>query len=142
MGIALVTSFGVPVAQVIEVEKTQNGIKIHNVYVAADVGIAIDPSNIEAQLISGINFGLAAAMMGEITLKDGKVEQTNFHNFDSIRMHQAPAIHCKILENGERIRGIGEPGTPPAAPALANAIYAATGVRLREMPFKKQIQFV
>lgn len=142
MGIALVTSFGVPVAQVIEVEKTQNGIKIHNVYVAADVGIAIDPSNIEAQLISGINFGLAAAMMGEITVKDGKVEQTNFHNFDSIRMHQAPAIHCKILENGERIRGIGEPGTPPAAPALANAIYAATGVRLREMPFKKQIQFV
>lgn len=142
LGVALVTSFGVPVAEIIEVVNTPRGIKILNVYVAADVGIAIDPVNIEAQLISAVNFGLAGAMMGEITLLDGKVQQTNFHNYDAIRMHQAPAIHSKILENGERIRGIGEPGTPPAAPALANAIYAATGLRLREMPFNKQIQFV
>ena len=142
VGVALVTSFGVPVAQVIEVENTPKGIKILNVYVAADVGIAIDPSNIDAQLISGVNFGLSAAIMSEITLKDGKVEQTNFHNFDALRMYQAPAIHTRIIENGERIKGIGEPGTPPAAPALANAIFAVTGLRMRDMPFNKHIKFV
>ena len=136
------TSFGVPVAEIVEVVNTPRGIKILNVYVAADVGLAIDSRNIEAQLISAVNFGLAGAMMGEITLLDGKVQQTNFHNYDAIRMHQAPVIHTKILENGERIRGIGEPGTPPAAPALANAIFAATGLRMREMPFNKHIQFV
>ncbi|MBN23664.1 MAG: isoquinoline 1-oxidoreductase [Alteromonadaceae bacterium] len=142
LGVALVTSFGVPVAEIVEVVNTPRGIKILNVYVAADLGIAIDSRNIDAQLISAVNFGLAGAMMGEITLLDGKVQQTNFHNYDAIRMHQAPVIHTKILENGERIRGIGEPGTPPAAPALANAIFAATGLRMREMPFNKHIQFV
>lgn len=142
MGFAFVTSFGVPVAQVIEVENTPLGIKIINVYAVADVGIALDPGNLDAQLISGINFGLAAAMMGEISVKHGKVEQTNFHNYDSIRMHQAPKIHTKILENSDHIKGIGEPGTPPAAPALANAIFAATGQRIREMPMNKHIRFV
>ena len=142
LGFAFVTSFGVPVAEIIEVENTPNGIKILNVYAVADVGIALDPSNIDAQLISGINFGLAAAMMGEITVSNGQVRQTNFHNYDSIRMYQAPQIHTQILENSEHIKGIGEPGTPPAAPALANAIFAATGQRIREMPMNKHIKFV
>lgn len=92
--------------------------------------------------MSGINFGLSAAMMGEITVKDGKIEQTNFHQYDSIRMNQAPNIQVKVLENGEKIRGIGEPGTPPAAPALGNAIFAATGKRIRELPFGKSIKFI
>ena len=142
LGIAFTLSFGVPVAEIIEVENTPNGIKILNVWAAVDVGIALDPRNIKAQVMSGINFGLAAAMMGEITVKDGMVEQTNFDQYDSIRMNQAPNIFVEILENGDEIRGIGEPGTPPAAPALGNAIFAVTGKRIRELPFNKSIKFV
>ena len=73
--------------------------------------------------------------------EDGKVVQSNFHNYDAIRMNQAPDIEVRVLENGEKIRGIGEPGTPPAAPALANAIFAATGQRIRELPLRKHIKF-
>ena len=131
-GVAFVLSFGVPVAEVVEVANTPNGIRIVRVHAVVDVGTALDPRNIEGQVQSGINFGLAAAMTGEITIEDGAVVEGNFHQYDAIRMQQAPDIEVKILENGERIRGIGEPGTPPAAPALANAIFAATGQRIRE----------
>jgi isoquinoline 1-oxidoreductase beta subunit len=141
-GVAFVLAFGVPTAEVVEIKKVGERIKIVKVFAAADVGIALDPGNLEAQLQSGINFGLGTAMMGEITVEDGKVRQTNFHDFDALRMHQAPEIAVKVLENGKKIRGIGEPGTPPAAPALANAIFALTGKRLREMPFNKQVSFV
>ncbi|MGI9272935.1 MAG: molybdopterin cofactor-binding domain-containing protein [Woeseiaceae bacterium] len=140
-GVAFVLSFGVPAAQVIEVADTPLGLRILKVYAAVDVGVALDPRNIEAQVQSGINFGLAAAIMGEITVNDGIVEQSNFHNYDAIRMSQAPDIEVKILQNGEKIRGIGEPATPPAAPALANAIFAATGNRIRELPLNKHIKF-
>jgi isoquinoline 1-oxidoreductase beta subunit len=140
-GVAFVMSFGVPVAEVIEVADTPLGIKILKVYAAVDIGTALDPRNVEAQVQSGVNFGLAAAIMGEISVADGAVEQSNFHNYDAIRMRQAPAIEVKILEHGDKIRGIGEPATPPAAPALANAIFAATGNRIRELPFKKHIKF-
>ena len=141
-GIAFVLSFGVPTAEVVEVADTASGIEIVKVWVAADVGTALDPRNIEAQLQSGVNFGLAAAMQGEVTFSDGKVEQTNFHNYDSIRINQSPPIDVRVLENGKKIRGVGEPGTPPAAPALANAIFAATGKRIRELPLNKHVQFV
>ncbi len=140
-GVAFVLSFGVPVAEVIEVADTGNGIRIVNAYAAVDVGTALDPANIEAQVQSGINFGLAAAISGEITIGDGRIQQTNFHQFDAIRMNQAPAIAVRVLENGDKIRGIGEPGTPPAAPALANAIFAATGRRIRELPLSKHVRF-
>jgi isoquinoline 1-oxidoreductase beta subunit len=140
-GVAFVLSFGVPVAEVVEVVDTPDGIRITNVWAAIDVGTALDPRNIEAQVQSGINFGLSAAMFNEITLKDGAVQQRNFHNYPVMRLAQAPRITIKIFENGHRLRGIGEPGTPPAAPALANAIYAATGSRLREMPFSKSVRF-
>jgi isoquinoline 1-oxidoreductase beta subunit len=136
-GIAFVLSFGVPVAEVVEVAETENGIHIVNVWVAADVGIALDPGNVEAQLQSAVNFGLAAAMQGEITFEDGKAQQSNFHNYDAIRMDKAPPITVRVLENGTKIRGVGEPGTPPAAPALANAIFAATGRRIRQLPLSK-----
>ena len=141
-GVAFVLSFGVPVAEVVEVANTDSGVRILKVYAAADVGIALDPAIIESQLQSGINFGLAAAMMGEITIDDGAVVESNFHDYDAIRMRQAPAFEVRILENGGKIRGIGEPGTPPAAPALANAIFAATGQRIRELPLNKHIEFV
>lgn len=142
LGLAFTISFGVPSAQVIEVADTPSGIKIIKVYAAVDLGTALDPRNIQAQVMSGINFGLAAAIMGEITVKEGQIEQTNFHNYGSLRFNQAPEIEVNILENGDKIRGIGEPGTPPAAPALANAIFAAKGKRIRELPLHKKITFV
>ena len=142
LGVAFCLSFGVPAAEVVEIAIIDEKVKIIKVYAAVDVGTALDPRNIEAQVSGGINFGLAAAMMGEITIEDGEVQQTNFHMFNSIRINQAPDIEVRVLENGSRIRGIGEPGTPPAAPALANAIFAATGKRIRELPLNKQIDFV
>jgi isoquinoline 1-oxidoreductase beta subunit len=141
MGLAFVLSFGVPVAEIVEVADTDRGIRILNVWAAVDVGTALDPRNVEAQVQSGVNFGLAAAMMGSITIRDGMIEQRNFDTFDAMRMSQAPDIKVRILENGEKIRGIGEPGTPPAAPALANAIFAATGRRIRELPLNKHMRF-
>jgi isoquinoline 1-oxidoreductase beta subunit len=140
-GVAFVMSFGVPVAEVVEVEDTPRGVKIRKVFAAVDVGVALDPRNIEAQVQSGIIFGLTAAMQGEITIAGGMVEQSNFHNYDAMRISQVPVIEVKILENGDKIRGIGEPGTPPAAPALANAIFALTGERIRELPLNKHVKF-
>ncbi|MEM7610698.1 MAG: molybdopterin cofactor-binding domain-containing protein [Pseudomonadota bacterium] len=141
-GVAFVYSFGVSVAQVIEVANTSAGIRLIDVWVAADVGIALDPRNIEGQLQGGIIFGLTAAIKGEITVADGQVEQKNFNTYDGLRLRQVPGISVNVLENGSKIRGIGEPGLPPAAPALANAIYAATGQRIRELPLEKHINFV
>ncbi len=140
-GVAFYLSFGVPTAQVMEIEQTRNGIRIINAYAVADVGIALDPRNVEAQIQSGIIYGLTAAIMGEITVDDGVVEQSNFHDYDGLRMYQSPDIKVKILENGTKIRGVGEPGTPPAAPALANAIFALTGKRIRQLPVEKSIEF-
>lgn len=140
-GMAFCLAFGVPTAEVIEVANTDEGLKVTKAFAAVDVGVALDPGNIEAQVMGGLNYGLSAAIMSEITLDNGEVEQTNFHNYDAMRMYQAPSIDVKILENAEKIRGIGEPGTPPAAPALANAIFAATGQRIREMPFSKFVDF-
>ena len=140
-GLAFHFSFGVPTAEVVEVSVTKDGVRIDQVFVAADVGTALDPRNIEAQLQSGVIFGLSAAMFGEITFANGAVEQTNFHQYEAVRMGQSPKIHVKVLEGGGPIRGVGEPGTPPAAPALANAIFNATGQRIRELPLRKHIGF-
>jgi isoquinoline 1-oxidoreductase subunit beta len=140
-GIAFALSFGVPTAEVIEVEQTDAGIKLTNIWAAVDVGIALDPSIIEAQVQSAIIFGLSAAIRGEITFADGLAEQTNFADYEPLRLYQCPPISVAILENGDRIRGIGEPGTPPAAPALANAIFALTGQRIRSLPLGREIAF-
>jgi isoquinoline 1-oxidoreductase beta subunit len=140
-GVAFHLSFGVPTAEVVEVSITKDGVRIDQVFVAADVGTALDPRNIESQLQSGVIFGLSAAMFGEITFVNGAVEQTNFHQYEAVRMGQSPKIHVRVLEGGGPIRGVGEPGTPPAAPALANAIFNATGKRIRELPLRKHIDF-
>jgi isoquinoline 1-oxidoreductase subunit beta len=140
-GIAFALSFGVPVAEVIEVEQTDAGIKLINIWAAVDVGIALDPRIIEAQVQSAIIFGLSAAIRGEITFADGVAEQTSFPDYEPLRLYQCPPISVAILENGDRIRGIGEPGTPPAAPALANAIFALTGQRIRSLPLGREIAF-
>lgn len=141
-GVAFHFSFGVPTAEVVEVSVTPDGIRVDQVFVAADVGTALDPRNIEAQLQSAVIFGLSAAMFGEISFAKGAAEQRNFHQYEAVRMGQSPQIQVKVLEGGGRIRGVGETGTPPAAPALANAIFNATGQRIRELPLRKHIGFV
>lgn len=140
-GLAFCMSFGVPVAEVVEVENTPEGLRLTNIWAAADVGIALDPGNIEAQLQGAIVYGLSAAIRGEITLADGAVEQQNFWDYEPLRLSQCPPITTRILENQSHIRGIGEPGTPPIAPALGNAIFALTGQRLRDLPFAKSVSF-
>ena len=137
----MVESFGVPVAEVIDVTMTDRGIKIDTVYVAADVGRVIDPVNFENQVQGGVVFGLGHAMNCEITYEGGVAEQQNFDSFEGMRMSQCPEIVVRGLENGDAVRGVGEPPVPPAAPALAAAIHAATGVWLREMPFSKYVTF-
>lgn len=141
-GVSFVISFGVPTAQVTEVENTKNGIKIHKVWMAADVGKVIDPVNLENMAQGGVVFGLGHAINCEITYADGMAQQTNYHAHEGMRMYQCPDIEFRALENAEQIRGFGEPPVPPTAPALGNAIFAATGERLREMPFNKFIDFV
>lgn len=141
-GVALVTSFGVPVAEVVEVTSTENGIKIDRVFVAAEVGRVVDPVTFENVVAGGVIWGLGHAMNSEITYADGRAEQDNYHMAEGMRLHQCPVIEVRALEHGDTVRGIGEPPVPPAAPALANAIFAATGTRLREMPFYNTVDFV
>ena len=140
-GIAFCMSFGAPTAEVVEVTMTADGIRIDKVFVAAEVGIVVDPVNFENQVMGGVIWGLGHAMNCEITYSDGMAEQANYYDFEAMRIHQCPEIHVRGLENGDKVRGIGEPPVPPAAPALAGAIFAATGQRLREMPFNKFIDF-
>jgi isoquinoline 1-oxidoreductase beta subunit len=141
-GIAFTLAFGVPVAQVVEVTDVQGAIRIDKVFVAADVGRVLDPVNFEAQLAGGVIWGLGHAMNCEITYRDGVAEQDNFHAFEGMRLYQTPQIEVRGLENGDKIKGIGEPGVPPAAPALGNAIFAATGQRIRTLPFANHIDFL
>lgn len=141
-GVAFVESFGTAVAEVVEVTMTDSGIKIDKVWVAADVGKVIDPVNFENLVQGGVIWGLGHAMNCELTYAKGAVQQTNFNHHEAMRMYQCPVIEVRGLENDYTVRGIGEPPVPPAAPALANAIFAATGKRIREMPFNKFIDFV
>ena len=141
-GVAFTLSFGVPVAEVVEVTSTPRGIKIDKVFVAVEVGKVLDPVNFENQAQGGVIWGLGHAMNAELTYADGAPEQTNFHAFEGMRLYQTPVIEIRALTNSSEIRGIGEPTVPPAAPALANAIFAATGKRIRELPLDKHVQFV
>jgi isoquinoline 1-oxidoreductase subunit beta len=126
---------------VIEVADTPEGIRMTRAWAAVDVGLALDPRNIEGQVQGAMVFGLSAAMTGRITVAEGRVEQQSFPDFDPLRLSQCPPIMVRVLENGEKIRGIGEPGTPPAAPALANAIFALTGQRHRKLPLADAVSF-
>lgn len=141
-GVAFCMSFGAPTAEVVDVTMTDGGIRIDAVYVAAEVGTVVDPVNFDNQVKGGVIWGLGHAINCEITYSDGMAEQSNYYDHEGMRMYQCPDIHVRGLENGNKVRGIGEPPVPPAAPALAGAIFAATGQRLREMPFNKFIDFV
>jgi isoquinoline 1-oxidoreductase beta subunit len=134
-GIAVAESFGSFVAQVAEVSVAKDGTpKVHRVVAAVDCGATVNPMTIERQVESAIVYGLSAALYGQITHKDGVVEQGNFHNYPVLRMSEMPKVEVHILPSQEAPGGMGEPGTPPIAPAVCNAIFAATGVRVRELP--------
>lgn len=135
-GVALHQSFGTIVAQVAEVSVVDKQIIVHRVVCAVDCGIAVNPAIISQQVESSVVFGLSAALSGEITIKDGKVEQTNFHQYEVLRMNQAPKVETVIMLSAEPPEGMGEPAVPPVAPAVANAVFALTGQRLRSLPLR------
>ena len=141
-GLAYAMSTGAASAEVVEIRHSEAGIEIVQAWAAVDVGVALDPGNIEAQVQGALLYGLSSAIYGEITLVDGAVEQTNFDAYPLLQLAQAPPVEVRIHERGKTIRGIGEVATPAAAPALGNAIFAATGQRIRELPFGKHIRFV
>lgn len=135
-GVALHQSFGSMVAQVAEVSIVDKEIRVHRVVCALDCGIAVNPNIIRQQIESAIVFGLSAALMGEITIKDGQVQQSNFHDYPVLRMNQAPEVETIIIASSEHPEGIGEPGLPPIAPAVANAVFKLSGQRLRSLPLR------
>jgi isoquinoline 1-oxidoreductase beta subunit len=136
-GIATHFSFDSYVAQVAEVSVEKDGtVHVHRVVAAVDCGRAVNPDTVKAQLEGGIIFGLTAALKTEITLDKGRVQQRNFNDYPMLRMFEAPAIEVFIVPSTEHPTGVGEPGVPPVAPAVANAIFAATGKRVRRLPIK------
>ncbi|ATG35064.1 isoquinoline 1-oxidoreductase subunit beta [Phaeobacter piscinae] len=141
-GVAMAYSFGTPVAQVIEVADEEGQIRMTNAWIAADLGRVIDPKNTRAQMFGGMVYGLSAACFGEITIDGGAVEQENFPDYDALRMHTMPRVEVTLLENQPRMGGAGEPGTPPAAPALANALFDLTGKRARQLPLMHEFDLL
>jgi isoquinoline 1-oxidoreductase beta subunit len=134
-GIALQFVFGSYLAQVAEVEVAKDGsVRVHRVVCAMDCGTVINPDTVQAQIQSGVMFGVTAALYGEITLKNGRVEQTNFDTYQILRINEAPAIEVHVIKSAEPPGGMGEAGTSGIVPAIANAVFAATGKRLRKMP--------
>lgn len=134
-GIALHKSFRSIVCQVVEITQIEDKkFSIDKYYNVIDCGRVVNPDTVEAQMQSGIMYGLSAALYGKITFKDGEVEQYNFPQYEVVRMNVAPLVENHIMDNDEYPGGVGEPATPPAAPALANAIFAATGQRIRSLP--------
>lgn len=135
-GIAITESFMTIVAEVVTVDMTGAEPRVLHVHCAADAGLAVNPDGFEAQMQSGIIFGLTAALYGDITIADGAVEQSNFHDYEMIRMDNAPDIDVIIMNTEAPIGGAGEPGTPPITPAFTNAIFSVTGKRIRDLPVK------
>jgi len=134
-GIGVMEGYDTYMAQVAEVSVKDGKIKVHRVVVAVDLGRMVNPNIVEQQLESNIVFGLTAALYGDITLKDGRVQQTNFHDYKLLRMPETPKIEMHIVKSTEKPGGIGEPGMALLSPVVANAVFALTGKRLRKMPF-------
>ncbi len=136
-GISLQESFGSLVAQVVEVTVSDGELKVDRVVAAVDAGFAVSPDGLSAQIESGIAYGLTAALYGEITIENGAVKQSNFHDYQALRMPEAPAIETHIVNSYAAVGGAGEPGTPGIAPALVNAVFDATGLRVRRLPLNR-----
>ena len=140
-GIATHFSFETYVAQVIEASVEKNGnVKVHRVVCAVDCGTIVNPDIVKAQMESGIIFGTTAALWGEITVRNGRVEQHNFNDYRAVRMREAPVIEVHLVQSAEAPGGVGEPGTSAVMPAITNAIYAASGKRIRILPVKDQLR--
>lgn len=138
-GLAVHESFGSFVAQVAEVTVSKEGnVRVNRVVCAIDCGPTVNPDTIRAQMEGGIVFGLSAALYGAITFEDGRVQQTNFHDYPVLRMNEMPKVEVYIVESKEKMGGVGEPGVPPTAPAVTNAIFAATGKRIRRLPIRAE----
>ncbi|MGZ5117860.1 MAG: molybdopterin cofactor-binding domain-containing protein, partial [Burkholderiales bacterium] len=136
-GVAVHESFNTFVAQVAEVTVLDKGtFRVDRVVCAVDCGVAVNPDVIRAQMEGGIGYGLSAALHGAITLKDGRVEQSNFNDYRPLRINEMPRVEVYIVASNEKPTGVGEPGVPPIAPAVANALAAATGQRLRNLPLR------
>ena len=135
-GISCHKSFGTWVAQVARVSIENNKVKVHEVFCAVDCGTIINPAIVKAQISSAIIYGLSATLKSKITLKNGRVNQSNFNDFEVIRMDESPKIHVHLTESDAPPKGVGEPGLPPIAPAVVNAVYAAIGKRIRQLPIK------
>jgi isoquinoline 1-oxidoreductase beta subunit len=134
-GVAVHESFGSVVAHVVEVSMDKGELKLHRIVSAIDCGLVVNPLTVAAQVESAAVYGMSAALYGKITLKDGVVEQSNFHNYPLLRMAEMPKVEVHIVPGGETPTGVGEPGLPPIAPAISNALFALTGKRLRSLPF-------
>ena len=142
-GVSLQFVFGTYLAQVAEVEVSKDGaVRVRRVVCAVDCGTVVNPDTVKAQIQSAIIFGITAALHGEITLKDGRVQQNNFHDYQMLRMNEAPAIEVYIVNSTEPPGGMGEAGTSAITPAVTNAIYAATGTRVRKLPVADQARHV
>jgi len=133
-GVALHESFGSIVAEVVEVSLVDGAPRVHRVVCAADIGTVVNPGIVAQQMEGAIIFGLTAALHGRIDIEHGAVQQTNFPNYAMLKMAQTPAIETHLVSSTRAPGGVGEPGTPPLAPALANALFALTGKRLRDLP--------
>lgn len=139
-GIAVHESFNSVCAQVAEVSLVNGEVKVHKVVAAFDCGRVVNPMTVEAQLQGAIAFGLSGALFGKLTLKEGRVEQSNFHDYRVLRMNEMPAIEVHLVPGGDKPTGVGEPGVPPVAPAVANAVFALTGKRVRSLPFADSVR--
>jgi len=139
-GIAVVESFGSHVAEVAEIslDRKSKALKVHRVVGAVDCGRYVNPETIRAQIEGGIIYGLTAALNGEITIGSGRVEQANFNDYEIVRINDAPQVEVHIVESNDASGGVGEPGTPPIAPAVCNAIFAATGKPVRRLPIRPE----
>ncbi|MFT5889461.1 MAG: isoquinoline 1-oxidoreductase beta subunit [Zhongshania sp.] len=135
-GLAVHESFGTVVAEVVNISITEGKIRVHKVVCAVECGMVVNPDIVTMQMESGIVFALTAALKGEITVVDGAVQQSNFHDYEMLRMNESPEIEVYRLESTDAPAGVGEPGVPPLAPALANAVFAASGQRLRQLPLR------
>jgi isoquinoline 1-oxidoreductase beta subunit len=135
-GVAIMEGYGTAQAQVAEVSVQDGKIRVHRVVTVVDVGTAVNPNIVEQQVQSSIIYGLSSVLFGEITLKNGAVQQTNFNNYPVVRMSEAPKIDVYIIAEGGKPGGIGEPGTALIGPAVANAVAAATGKRIRKLPLR------